>query len=460
MKKRVRLFSGFLALILSVSVLAGCGSGKDAEEIIDRAISEIKDIESMTTDMEMIVDMSVSSGETSISANMGMSLKVDQLIDEQISHGTGSTTVSTFGMSEEADIELYLVKEEGELVEYSKTDDGDWIIGDTGYASLTMINSKTFWQGFKSAKNLKHTGEGEVNKSKTEIVECKMDGDTIDDAMAFASTSDSTYASLFSGLSFKDTEVIIEAQFYQDSGLPASVKVDLTSVMDEVMKSEEFSSQMMGMDMAIDEFTMNFTFENYNEVDDIDIPDELADATVGYDEEDDYDYDDDYSYIEGVENPTGPWQSFEFTLNQKTYKLPVAYSEFTSAGWEIDSSSDSRIKVAAESTEYSIDIVNEKGDVISLTFYNDSKEEKAITDCIVIGVKVNNEYITDLDFSLPGGVKIGMSEDELNSIYKEYTDLYDSTYFKSYSYYGDNYYDMVYITLYDGKIDSLSIDHK
>lgn len=167
MKKRVRLFSGFLALILSVSVLAGCGSGKDAEEVIDRAISKIKDIESMTTDMEMIVDMSVSSGETSISANMGMSLKVDQLIDEQISHGTGSTKVSTFGMSEEADIEMYLVKEEGELVEYSKTDDGDWIIGSTGYANLSMINSKTFWQGFKSAKNLKHTGTGEVNKSKT-----------------------------------------------------------------------------------------------------------------------------------------------------------------------------------------------------------------------------------------------------------------------------------------------------
>lgn len=451
MKKRVRLLSGMLSLILSVTALAGCSSSGNAEGIIDKAISELKDIASMNTEMEMLMDVSVVSGKTSINMNMEMNLSMDQIIEDQITHGEGYLKMEALGTKEETEVEMYIFKEDGDFVQYTNTD-GYWTSSELEDGDSMLINSKELWQGFKEAEGLKHTGTDKVDGSKTEVIEGKIGGKTLEEAMSLLSATDSDVA-MFGDVDLSKTEIVMEAQFYQDSGLPARMSIDLSSVLEEMMKSEEYSSELMGMEVEIEDFNMTFTFSDYNDIGDIKIPDDV----------DEYSYDDDDgSYIEGVENPTGPWESYEFTLNQKTYTLPVAYSEFTAAGWEIDSSSNGRIKVAAESSEEFIDVVNEKGDIITLSFYNDSKEEKAITDCVVVGVRVDEYYTTDLDFSLSGGVKIGMSEDELNSIYKEYTDIYDSSYSKSYYYYGADYYDydMVYISLSDGKIESLSMDHK
>ena len=451
MRKRVKLLLGGLALIMSTTMV-GCSGGKtNPEAVVEKAISELKDVESLTTEMEMVMDFSAVMKKTKLNMTIEMLLSMDQMVDEQIAYAKGAMNFEYLGESAKTEMETYTFKEKGNYKQYVGVDD-DWEEVEIENKKEDPMNVTRIWNIFKESNTLEHKGTDTVNDEKTIVIEGKIDGEVFGLIMSMFSMADNQFG-IIDDLDLEDEEIVMEAQFFQDSGLPASISVDLTSVFEKSFKGEDYEIEG-GVTIEVDEVSMSYVYTNYNDVDDIEVPDDLDDWVYGYD-----DYEG--NYIDGVEDPEGPWKSYEFTLDKKTYKLPVAYSEFTANGWEIDSSSNSRLKLDGESKEIYIGLVNEDGDTIYATFYNDSKEEKDITDCIIISIEVDSYYAEDLDFSLPGGVEIGMSEDKLNDVYEEYSEIYESTYASIYYYYGDNEYDdEVSIHIMDGEIYSISISHK
>jgi len=463
MKKQVKLISGLMALVLCMGMLGGCANeeGK-AEKIIDKAIQELKDVDSFTSNLELVMDVSMGRGNNQISTTMIAQMESDEIIETHTVHGKGYIRMEALGEQEEADLEVYALKEGDELIQYIGVD-GDWILNELDSDSLGMIPNEKLWDNLKNEKNVKYAGTGKVDGKNTEAISIEIDGNAMEDTLGEALDSfpvDNEYKSLFTGFDLKGHNLSLKVDFYQDSGLPARITYDLSDLAEGMFESEFFSDLADGIDIDVVEYKMIYTFENYNEVKVINIPDDLEDRVLDDTwENDDEDIED--ATDEGVDNPSGPWRSYEFILEGKTYKLPVAYKDFEEAGWEIDSSTARRTKVQADSKEYYVALSNDKGEEVYVTFYNDSNKTKPIYACIVTSIEVEDYELDDFDFSLAGGVTLGMSEDELNAIYKEYStrnSYYDDE--VSYGYKGETNEDYVLISIYDGVIYSLSMEHK
>ena len=108
---------------------------------------------------------------------------------------------------------------------------------------------------------------------------------------------------------------------------------------------------------------------------------------------------------------------FEFTLGEQKFQLPVNYGAFSSRGWKISEAAESvteeqDAKTKTETKVYSADSELEpdeysdylplvqKEAVINARFYNDSKQTKSISDCKVIGIRLDADNDNVPSFTL------------------------------------------------------------
>ena len=112
---------------------------------------------------------------------------------------------------------------------------------------------------------------------------------------------------------------------------------------------------------------------------------------------------------------------FEFTLGGQEFQLPVNYSAISSRGWKIseaaesateDQDTETQTETQTETKVYSADSELEpeeysnylplvKDDaVINAKFYNDSKKTKSISDCKVVGFRLDAENDNTPSFTL------------------------------------------------------------
>ena len=118
---------------------------------------------------------------------------------------------------------------------------------------------------------------------------------------------------------------------------------------------------------------------------------------------------------------------FEFKLNGESYDLPLSYSALSARGWKLSDATEDA--VSEEKKVYSIDTLLEpkeysdyipaekSGYVIGLKFCNRGSKAKALSDCDVVGMKLQNDTMELPEFEMIGGVTIGSRYDELAKVY-------------------------------------------
>lgn len=108
--------------------------------------------------------------------------------------------------------------------------------------------------------------------------------------------------------------------------------------------------------------------------------------------------------------------SFEFKLGEQDMELPINYSALGARGWKISEAAetadeeqpatDGEVKVytadsVLEPGEYSDYLPLARGDeIINARFYNDSKNQKGITECKVVGIRLDAENGTVPEYIL------------------------------------------------------------
>ncbi|MDF9825804.1 putative RNase H-like HicB family nuclease [Breznakia sp. PF5-3] len=428
MKKIMR---GLMVLVLLVGCMSGCGSSKeDAAEIIDEAIKELKKVESYNTNLKIILDMNMKSGGSTINGLFDADLSLDHLVKEEVAHVKGTMQIETMGVSESDKMEIYAFKEDGKYVQYSKSGEADsWSFEES--KQMLAFNSVELLEAMKTADKLETDGSGEVDGKKTNVVEATVDGETIQKALDMMEDDEETASmmSMFSGSDFSEIDFVVKMQFYKDSGLPASLEMDFTSFSEEIMKSMNDSELYGDMDfeMSFEEFKITLTHSNYDKVKAIDVPEKFDVSS------------DDYSgnYEDGVDNPKGDWNRFEFTYQGKNYKLPLSYSDLEAMGFTVSEDTLKNTTVAAKGSEYWVEATNDKKQTIILSFYNESDSKKKLAECKISSIQIDDDISADIDLELPGGIRLGKTEAELNKAYPEFSNKYTSDVHRSYSYYGD-----------------------
>ena len=116
---------------------------------------------------------------------------------------------------------------------------------------------------------------------------------------------------------------------------------------------------------------------------------------------------------------------FTFELNGETYELPLSYSALSARGWKIaeaqessdEADPDAKVygpETVMEPFEYSSYVpIEKKGQMISLRFYNDSRKERTLPECMAVGMRLGNDTATLPTFTMYGDITMGSRYENL-----------------------------------------------
>lgn len=108
---------------------------------------------------------------------------------------------------------------------------------------------------------------------------------------------------------------------------------------------------------------------------------------------------------------------YTFTLNETTYTLPCAVTEFTDNGWNLGSGT-----LDAHTYANTIGFYEGSQNSIAFEILNQTDDDGVdINELIVIGITVTNANITEDDytFETADGIVPGMTVDEVKEVYGE-----------------------------------------
>ena len=156
-----------------------------------------------------------------------------------------------------------------------------------------------------------------------------------------------------------------------------------------------------------------------------------------------------------VVTPSDNLYSYQVTLDGKLYQLPVDYSVLAADGWTYD---EEKENVTLNPNESTYEYLYKNGSCISVDFFNNKRNVVALDDCAInmLGVEVPYDNSALPSFSLPGGISVDSSYEDVIATYGEPTTYYYSELYQS-LYYGPDYDTEVSIYIYEGYIDEILV---
>lgn len=139
----------------------------------------------------------------------------------------------------------------------------------------------------------------------------------------------------------------------------------------------------------------------------------------------------------GLEAPAASGQvDCSFELEGKKYTLPIPVSELLADGYYLDEDLNTEI---GGLTYTWCDLSKEEDSYDTLTIYifNGSGNTKALSDCVVSSIEVNDSELENYSFALGNGLKPGDLPETVEQIMGAPTDQYDSDLSLTY-YYGED----------------------
>ena len=251
MKKYLKYFS----IMIMVLVLAvGCGKKEDPQKLLDEAFANMKDIESMST--KLTINMGINYEGTKLSMDMVMDMDMDK--DDDV-HGNYS--ISLFGYKQ--DMEMYIMTIDDYSYTYMKQPTGEWqytkalVAKDEEETNKKEEMSKLF-ESMSDVKEVKSDKEG---YTKLEV--------TADLKEVTAMLKEYKTEDVFPEL---DGELDITFSVYIKDGYVYIIEFDVTDILKQM--SEEYPEEYPN---DFSEVKMIIEYSNFNEINDIVVPQEVVD---------------------------------------------------------------------------------------------------------------------------------------------------------------------------------------
>ena len=156
------------------------------------------------------------------------------------------------------------------------------------------------------------------------------------------------------------------------------------------------------------------------------------------------------------------WESYEVVGDGDSYVLPCDFSEFEANGWSLN---DAYSEDVIEYEDYIYVNIERDGNDINIIVANkNSSSDITPTKGQVVGVNIGFE-LEGTKSSIAGGITLGMSYNDVVNSLGSPDDLYedDEDDFKILTYYStdyeDDYFSMLEITVSDGEVTDIDMQH-
>lgn len=253
-------------MLLSAVIFGGCGTKKEkltAESILEQVNENMDNIQSVSGDMAMNVDMKISESGLGMNLTMGMDCDLEMTMEPEIVHMAGKLNLSLLGLS--MDMESYTVTEGDKKINYTK-----------------MNN---VWEKSEEDAEDDEAGVGELFDELSSASELTLQKETekIDDKEVYVLTAEISGESLnsFMGgvesmaedageLDLSGVEAAATLRVYKDEMLPAAVSVEISDA-GSVVESD-------GTKMEIHSLSLELNYSEFDTIESIEIPEEALNS--------------------------------------------------------------------------------------------------------------------------------------------------------------------------------------
>ena len=240
--------------VLMLGLLCGCSQDKvNLDDLMADAKTALQDVDSANMQFVMDMDMNIEASGYELPMTMNMSMDGDMQKDPAGMEMQMEVSVSMLGQEESMDGKMYVVEEDGQTVTYTPD-------------FLSNFDEETL--------KLESTDE-KINDKEVYLITGKMSSDVFDEAMPDVGSDILDSSGVFDDTSSTDVQIDGEVYLYKDSKLPAQIKLDLTDGFDELLTASLQESLGSEASCSINRFEMSMTFDQYNEISEITVPDEV-----------------------------------------------------------------------------------------------------------------------------------------------------------------------------------------
>ena len=277
--KKKRFFKAAAAICLSFALLpfAGCAQMPDAKTLMEKADEEMKKLDSYASTINLVMDMGSESGGKKMEMNIDGTVMMDMILEPSTAHLQTNLKMDVFGQQQEYDMETYQFTQSDQLIAVSNDGSGWTRFEDSSELQNIAGFKDLFDYGLMSDLDPKVTGSDKINDKD---VWCIQFTEGMEELLELLNSEELDTASK-ALLTSMGKSIKINCKVYIDKETNRYVKG-----VGEITGLNDFLSSLMSgatdadAKLTIDTFEITVDYDKYNEIKDIQIPQDVKDAVL------------------------------------------------------------------------------------------------------------------------------------------------------------------------------------
>ncbi len=396
-----------LGLCFALLPASGCSQTPDPLTLMEAAGEEMQKLESYAAQMTMEFNMGIGDGESTINMGMNGEASIEVINDPKTVHSKAEITVSTLGQTETSVTESYQFEQDGKTVEYFNEGDGWTTNAENDLDAGTAQDAMEMFD-YDVVKDLEPavTGSEKIGDVDTWRIEFQAG---IEDLMALADTEiDSSSEALINTFG---EDITLECALNIDKETNRYVRAEITlGGLEDLFRLAMSTSELPeGMEVTMDDIQFIFTYNSFNDIDEIKIPQEVLGVQSGKEQ-------------------THVWESMKLTIGDHTVTIgECTVQDLIDAGLTIDTADQT-----LEAGDYNFISAARGDDMFSLALENTTADTISLEKATVYSFY--GPYIKSQDIVLEGGIRAGSSTAEVLEAYGDPNEISDEDYYDDWHY--------------------------
>lgn len=277
--KKKRFFKAAAAICLSFALLpfAGCAQMPDAKTLMKKTDEEMKKLDSYASTINLVMDMGSESGGKKMEMNIDGTVMMDMILEPSTAHLQTNLKMDVFGQQQEYNMETYQFTQSDQLIAVSNDGSGWTRFEDSSELQNIAGFKDLFDYGLMSDLDPKVTGSDKINDKD---VWCIQFTEGMEELLELLNSEELDTASK-ALLTSMGKSIKINCKVYIDKETNRYVKG-----VGEITGLNDFLSSLMSgatdadAKLTIDTFEITVDYDKYNEIKDIQIPQDAKDAVL------------------------------------------------------------------------------------------------------------------------------------------------------------------------------------
>ncbi len=266
-KKYCRLFLA-TALVFLLMWVSGCGKDKvTAKSLMEEVSANMEAVESASMNLKADITMGMKQSGISMNLEMKMDMDIESTMDPAAAYIKGNLSMNLMGINME--MESYNVVENGKAVSYSGMA-GEWTRTEVPLEDGSQMAGINGMFSDGTSFDLKKKTE-KMDGREVYVLEGEISGRYMEDVMEDMSGS-------MGDIDWSDMTMDVVLKIDAKTKMPVEAVMDCGDALSGLMEGAMAAAGVGDAEVSIDDFVMTCTYESFDDVDEIVVPESVKRA--------------------------------------------------------------------------------------------------------------------------------------------------------------------------------------